>query len=129
MLKKTTFTLVFLSLLLVLAGCPDPGGSEPTTQDPTAFDTLEAVFDLTGKTAETVSYVYDSDTGDTVDVDGYGLDLFVTQTAVNALVDPAETTLDFRSMFAYNVVAADDYGFMTRGDALGWSVLETGYYL
>ncbi len=63
---------------------------------------------------------------------GYSLDQFVNADTVRALVDAgAPDTLDFRGLYSYEIVSADD-GFSPRSSSyagydLSWALFKAGY--
>lgn len=63
---------------------------------------------------------------------GYLLEQFVDAQAIHQITDPTdEDSLDFRSLYNYEIVATDDYSprsrLETAGYDLDWAVLKTGY--
>ena len=137
MFNKTTKFIVLLaaaaSLLFIITACDNNGDTTvpaPSTKTAAAFDSLDSVFDVSAKTPADVDYYYDSEAPTLYEsVPGYALSDFLTLAAVNALVDPAETTLDYRKLFCYDVVASDGYSFLTRNSALDLDSMLTGEYL
>jgi len=135
MLKNLIRILSAAALVLAFTACPtEPPAVDapaaPETKTAVDLATLTSVFDVAGKTAATVSYIYDEDTSDASSVPSYAMSQFLTKTAVNAKVDPAETTVDYRTMFTYNILAADGYSFLTKSNPLLDSAqMLTGHYL
>lgn len=130
MFKNLIRLITAAALVMSFAACTDATDNGPSTQDATAFGTLSDVFDVTGKTPSTVSYHYDSE-DDTLsaDVPGYDMGDFLTLTAVNAKVDASQTDVDYRKLFCYNIVAEDDYSFLTKNSVLSLANMLTGKYL
>ncbi|MDD4310014.1 MAG: hypothetical protein PHO32_06500 [Candidatus Cloacimonetes bacterium] len=66
-----------------------------------------------------------------LNVYGYKLHQFITKSAVNALVDPAAPdTVDYRGLFAYEIVASDGYSPRSSSNAgydLPWQTFKDGY--
>jgi hypothetical protein len=64
---------------------------------------------------------------------GYKLNQFISQTAVRDLVDPTQAdSTDFRSLFAYEIVSADEDGWSPRlsvnaGYDLNWEFFKEGF--
>lgn len=70
-----------------------------------------------------------------VNVYGYKLDQFITQTAVRDIVDAtAADSIDFRGLFAYEIVSADEDQWSPRqssnaGYDLAWETFKEGFYV
>ncbi len=130
MLKNLIKLIAAAALVISFAACTEtPSADAPTSKTAAAFSTLSSVFDVTGKTAADVSYIYDEDTSATATVPGYDMGDFLTLAAVNALVDPEETTIDYRSMFCYNIAGAAGYSFLNNNSQLDLATMLTGKYL
>jgi hypothetical protein len=128
MLKNLLKGIAAVALIVSFAAC-NTSFPAPITQKAVAYNTLTSVFDVTGKTAGTVSYIYDEDTSAEEIVACYDMDLFLTKTNVNALVNASETVVDYRSMFSYDVIASDGYSFLTRNSTLCLTDMLSGKYL
>ena len=132
-LTKIIALFAVLSVAMAFTACTEnttTGDTGPQTQTATAYDTLDSVFDVTDKTPADVEYLYDEDNTLYETVPGYDLGDFLTLTAVNGLVDPAEAETDYRTMFCYDVAASDGYTYMDENKLLlDLDTMLTGKYL
>ncbi len=77
----------------------------------------------------------DNDTPTDVNIYGYKLDQFVPQNTVHDLITTdAEDLTDYRSLFAYEIVSADEDEWSPRlsvnaGYDLGWNAFKEGFYV
>lgn len=72
----------------------------------------------------------DDDNGTQADILGYSLDQFVTMADAIGITGAANDTIDYRSLYAYEIVGADGFsprGSVNAGYDLLWNTFKSGY--